>query len=200
MRPRRSPLGKGADHNLDNGPLTLGLTVGFAVSGVAVFGAAWLLGHWIRPTSDDHDLLTLLSATLVLLGLADLADGRVSVFRRQTPERLLSIAPPSVVGLFWGLDTGLVFTTFRTSAASWAALACAFWGFLPWWAGTVYAASFVVPTIALSVFNRSYLWHRRVATSPRLARLASLDLADLEQRVFSLRRRILALAAATLSP
>lgn len=48
-------------------------------------------------------------------------------------------------GPAWGLDTGLVFTTYRMSSISWAVLALGLAGVTPWWAGLGYAAGFLVP-------------------------------------------------------
>ena len=57
----------------------------------------------------------------------------------------------------WGLDAGLVVTTYRVTSLSWAALAVTFFGVVPWWSGLAYALGFSIPLLAviLSVPKRT---------------------------------------------
>jgi hypothetical protein len=97
---------------------------------------------------------------------------RPTLFNRQTPKYLATRFSLPVTGLLWGLDTGTLVSTFRTSAASWGALTLAIGGWGPWWVGIAYAAAFSVPLCLLILTypaaggtesNRS--WRRRDTTS-----------------------------------
>jgi hypothetical protein len=59
-----------------------------------------------------------------------------------------------VVASLWGLDTGLVITTFRVAAVTWGALYLAALGLSSPWAGVAYAGAFLLPFIALVVRPR----------------------------------------------
>ncbi len=84
----------------------------------------------------------------VLLDLRAIGRGQMSVgLRRQTPKALAHDAdrPWWVTPLVWGGDTGMIWTTFRVSSASWLLLGAAVLGFAPWWAGVAYGLAFAVP-------------------------------------------------------
>ncbi len=93
--------------------------------------------------------------TLVLmaLGLAVAFDIRAIAHRgysiglhRQTAKGLAhSESRPSwVTALFWGLDTGLIWSTFRVSAASWVLIVAAVCGVVPQYGGLLYGAAFAL--------------------------------------------------------
>ena len=92
-------------------------------------------------------------ACVFLLGFALLDSGKLPIgtpmWRRQTPQRLFYMFGATKGALLWGIDTGLMFTTFRVTSLTWVTLALAFLGLLPWWAGIAYAAGFVVPAAIL---------------------------------------------------
>jgi hypothetical protein len=67
--------------------------------------------------------------------------------RRQTPKAILHRYGARRAATAWGLDAGLVFTTYRVSSISWVLLALAPVGVTPWWAGLGYAAGFLVPLL-----------------------------------------------------
>lgn len=50
--------------------------------------------------------------------------------------------------LFWGLDTGLIWSTFRVSCTSWVLLLAALLNVAPQWSGLVYGVSFGLPLLA----------------------------------------------------
>jgi hypothetical protein len=56
---------------------------------------------------------------------------------------------PLAVATFWGLDTGLVVTTIRVAAVSWAALYLAALDFSPGWTGLAYGLGFIAPFFLL---------------------------------------------------
>jgi hypothetical protein len=129
--------------------LALGFTVSaFAVTGLAHLAGAGAFGWW-HPGAG----LRLAVAGVVLLACALLDSGKLGfgtpMWRRQTPRRLFIMFGPAKGALLWGLDTGLMVTTFRVTSLTWATLALAVLGLLPWWAGVAYAAGFVIPIAVL---------------------------------------------------
>jgi hypothetical protein len=52
-----------------------------------------------------------------------------------------------VTPLFWGLDTGLIWSTFRVSCTSWVLLLAALLNLVPQWGGVVYGLSFGLPLL-----------------------------------------------------
>lgn len=64
--------------------------------------------------------------------------------RRQTAKQLAhdETRPWWITALFWGLDTGLIWSTFRVSAASWVLIIAALSGLVPGYGGLVYGLAF----------------------------------------------------------
>jgi hypothetical protein len=130
------------------------LLVGFTCSAAMVFAVVYFAGRAFRsaiPFSIDPLLLL----PLVVFAAIDLSYPRVrpTLLRRQTPRSLSGRFSYPITGLLWGVDTGTVLSTFRASAASWAALALSFAGWGSWWTGIAYAAGFCLP---LAVFVATY--------------------------------------------
>ncbi|MEU6035896.1 hypothetical protein ABZ801_10840 [Actinomadura sp. NPDC047616] len=71
---------------------------------------------------------------------------RTPMLRRQTPQQYFFRYGAARGALLWGLDTGLVVTTFRVTSLTWASLTVTLLGLVPWWAGIAYAAGFVLPS------------------------------------------------------
>jgi hypothetical protein len=127
------------------------LLVGFAVSAIAAFASAHGIGvltHSIRRGWADW----LLAAVLGWCVSVDLTFPRLrpTLINRQTPLGWAGRFPKPIAGLLWGLDTGSVVSTFRASAASWAALGLTVAGWGPWWGGAAYALGFGVPLAFLT--------------------------------------------------
>lgn len=84
----------------------------------------------------------------IVLGFCALADilfpymRLAPMIRRQTPKEWMQRLHPRAVGLLWGLDTGTMVSTFRVSAASWAALILFAVGWAPVWMASVYGITF----------------------------------------------------------
>lgn len=121
------------------------LLTGFTISSVAIFALSSVAGNVVR-TAFSLPIELLIVFVLVLCVAADLAFPRVrlTLIRRQTPLSLARFPEP-ITGLLWGMDTGTVVSTYRASAASWAALILTFAGWGPWWTGIFYAAAFCTP-------------------------------------------------------
>jgi hypothetical protein len=125
-------------------------TAAFTVSSFAVFGLAGAAGltaaRVLPPTAREAAACAVLAAALIV----DARSLRRKTWcpitvRRQTPKSILHRYGAPRAATAWGLDTGLVFTTYRMSSISWALLALALAGVTPWWAGLGYAAGFLVP-------------------------------------------------------
>jgi len=68
--------------------------------------------------------------------------------RRQTPKALAHLSRLWwVTPLLWGLDTGLIWTTFRVSFCSWILLLLVLLGVAPAWSGLVYGLCFAIPLV-----------------------------------------------------
>jgi hypothetical protein len=126
---------------------------GFLVSSIFVFAVLGIAG------SATTELVTrsFARATLVAILASALISDIVSLRRqdwccltikRQTPKDIQLRLGPGRAALAWGLDTGLVFTTFRVSAIGWALMACTLTGIAPWWIGAAYAFGFLLPLAA----------------------------------------------------
>jgi cytochrome c biogenesis protein CcdA len=136
------------------------LAAGFTLTATATFAGVWALGAgllgqwrsspavWLAATAV---LAVLLAADTGLFGL------RTPMWRRQTPKWFMFRFSNRMSAFLWGIDAGLVGTTFRVTSLSWAALTLTFAGMLPWWAGALYAAGFAIPelTAMLVVPRRS---------------------------------------------
>ena len=135
----------------------LSLALGFGVSALVVYavvhavGGAVLGGARSQQWISQHMVATAAAAVLALLALVDtgVLGLRTPMWRRQTPKQLFNRYGPGKAALLWGLDTGLVFTTYRVTSLSWAALAITALGLVPWWSGLLYALGFVLPVLVL---------------------------------------------------
>jgi hypothetical protein len=99
-----------------------GLVVGGAVAGIMLSVPAYLLGTVIHTLVPAQGRVVVLLALLAVLGVADLLR-RTPHVRRQVPERFVWKLPPGVLGLVWGFDLGLLFTTQKTTSLVWVAVA-----------------------------------------------------------------------------
>jgi hypothetical protein len=129
------------------------LALGFTVSAVGLYTALWLLGARVLGDVRSSPRAWLLAAVALglLLALDALRARRPGTigpsWRRQTPKDLDDRYGPTRAALLWGLDAGLVVTTYRVTSLSWAALAVVFFGLVPWWSGLAYALGFTLPIL-----------------------------------------------------
>jgi hypothetical protein len=132
--------------------------------------------------------LAICLAAAVVAVVVDMRAVRANTYtvglRRQTakvlahdPDRQWWVTP-----LFWGLDTGLIWSTFRVSCASWVLLLAAFLNVAPQWSGLMYGAFFGVPLlVAVCVgdpdrFARPGGWPLRLVQVAGMVLLAALPL------------------------
>jgi hypothetical protein len=133
------------------------LALGFIGSSSAVFAALYGIGAvWGEhlPAVARHWAAVGLLIVCAVADVAMLVAGRTySIgWSRQTPRRAVYQLGDRYGALVWGLDTGLVVTTFRISAATWAALGLALLNVAPAWTGLAYGLGFVLP-LAVSVLR-----------------------------------------------
>lgn len=130
------------------------LALGFTLSAVGMFGAVSALGAGLLGPARSSPYVWL-AATVVLAVLlaADLRlfGMRTPTWRRQTPKWFIYRFSEARTAFLWGVDAGLVFTTFRITSMSWAALSLTLLGVLPWWTGACYALGFVVPELVFGI-------------------------------------------------
>lgn len=136
----------------DRRPVLL-LALGFAISATVLYAVLGVAGAAAvaRLPLDDR-AWSIAAAVMAVLFAVDLVRIRSPFalgpsWRRQTPQRYTYRYGERRAALLWGLDTGLVFTTYRVTSLSWAALAVTALGLVPWWAGVAYALGFVVPLL-----------------------------------------------------
>jgi hypothetical protein len=128
----------------------------FLLTCLVVFALMWLLGDAISRTLTwlDRGLLVLfVIAPFLVLELVDVGNGRSTCSisrRRQTPKRIAYEHGWRRTAWAWGVDTGSVVSTYRVSAATWAALALTGVGAGFPWLGGVYALAFVGPLLVLT--------------------------------------------------
>jgi hypothetical protein len=127
----------------------------FVGAAVASFALAAALGRVLGAgLLGARALSGLAAAALALFAALDLLARARSThlplgWRRQTPRALLRRRSPAAVAAIWGFDTGLVVTTFRVAAVSWAALLLAALGLAPSGVGLAYGLGFTLPFAAL---------------------------------------------------
>src|SRR5262245_31420094 len=98
--------------------LLAGLAIGGALGGLALAAALFLAGRLLGAVMPGTLRLLLLAVAAAAFGLADLAD-RTPHVSRQVPKVLLGRLPAGTLGLVWGFDLGLLFTTQKTVSLLW---------------------------------------------------------------------------------
>lgn len=97
--------------------LFIGGAFGGAVLAIPAYAMSLVLGFAINRRLG----LILLAVGCMLLGAADLA-GRTPHVWRQVPQGYVHRLQPGGLGLVWGVDLGLLFTTQKVVSLIWAAL------------------------------------------------------------------------------
>jgi hypothetical protein len=134
----------------------------FAVSSFIVFAIPGAIGAAARVLLTSNDRLMVALAVLVAALATDLYSTLRKTWcpvtlRRQTPKAIISQHGGGRAAIAWGLDTGLVFTTFRMSSICWALLLLDLLGIAPWWIGLGYAAGFLIPLV--TACSAGLAWH-----------------------------------------
>jgi hypothetical protein len=98
-----------------------GLAAGGAAGGAVLAVPVYLIGRLLGPLPLSVRVFGLVLVGLVL-AVADLRQRTPHVWR-QVPQSLWSRLSPGSLGLTWGFDLGLLFTTQKTTSLIWMALA-----------------------------------------------------------------------------
>jgi Na+/citrate or Na+/malate symporter len=102
----------------------IGLAVGGITAGLVLAIPVYLIGSLLRDVLSAPGRLALLALVVAALAIVDLLD-RTPHISRQVPQRLARTLPAGTLGLVWGFDLGLLFTTQKTVSLIWAAIAAA---------------------------------------------------------------------------
>jgi Na+/citrate or Na+/malate symporter len=100
------------------------LAVGGVAAGLVLAVPMYLVGSALHHVLPRPGRVALLAAVVVVFAVADLLN-RTPHVSRQVPQRLVRELPPGVLGLVWGFDLGLLFTTQKTVSLIWASMAAA---------------------------------------------------------------------------
>jgi hypothetical protein len=166
-----------------------GLTAGGAVGGLLLSLPVFVVGTLLHSVLSLRERIVLLAVACVLLGVADLSR-RTPHVQRQVPERLIGKVPPGLLGLAWGFDLGLLFTTQKTTSLIWVTIAAVLLLEPSWAAGVLIAvavtASVTVAVRSLTVgidvceFKREIGWFGPVRRMSGVAILALLVVVGLQ--------------------
>jgi hypothetical protein len=99
-----------------------GLLVGETAAGVLLAIPAYLFSEAARALIPLAGRLWALAAVCAVFAMADLAN-RTPRLPRQVPQALIYRLPPGTLGVAWGFDLGLLFTTRKTVSLIWVAIA-----------------------------------------------------------------------------
>ncbi len=138
--------------------LLAGLLVGEILGGLLLALPAFLLGEGLRAALGLQARLWLVAAVCLFFGVADLADRTPHVWR-QVPQDLIGKLSPGSLGLVWGLDLGLLFTTQKAVSFIWVAMAATVL-LDPPLAAAVIVSTAIVASTAVMAYS---LWWRPAA-------------------------------------
>src|ERR1022692_1131729 len=99
-----------------------GLLAGEVAAAALIAVPFFVTGEAIKTVLAAPTRLWAVAVICALLGAADLAN-RTPRVQRQVPETLIRRLPPAALGLAWGFDLGLLFTTQKAVSLIWAAIA-----------------------------------------------------------------------------
>jgi hypothetical protein len=98
-----------------------GLTLGSLLAALLLATMAYILGRALEAVVPETARVAALAAGVGALAVADLL-GRTPHVWRQVPQALVRMLPSGRLGLVWGFDMGLLFTTQKVVSLGWAAL------------------------------------------------------------------------------
>ncbi len=101
-----------------------GLTVG-AILGASLVAAGMLgIGQVLALVGSHAEHVGACVGIVFLLGVADISN-RTPQAERQVPQRFIRALSPGPLGLVWGVDLGLMFTTQKVVSLVWAGMVIA---------------------------------------------------------------------------
>jgi hypothetical protein len=101
-----------------------GLATGGVVSALVLSLLVYLIGILALSFLPPRARLLMVAAIAVGLGTADLMHRTPHVWR-QVPQHLVRLLPSGTLGLVWGLDLGLLFSTQKATSLIWIAVIAA---------------------------------------------------------------------------
>ncbi|MGW1105327.1 hypothetical protein [Streptomyces sp. NPDC002540] len=101
-----------------------GLFAGEVIAATLMSPVVYVIGAGLAVLVPHTGLQVVMAAVAVILGVADLLNRTPHIWR-QVPQSLVRTHPPGMLGLSWGFDLALLFTTQKTTSLTWAALAAA---------------------------------------------------------------------------
>ena len=128
-----------------------GLLVGGLAGSVVLAVPFYVLGQLAELLLATQLRWLLFGLIAAAAGVADLTL-RTPHVQRQVPQALVRTMKPGVLGLVWGADLAMLFTTQKTTSLLWAALA----GIVlvaPGWAPVILPASWVAAWLAMVVLS-----------------------------------------------
>jgi hypothetical protein len=137
-------------------PLVAGFFASAAFVTAAVAGASGGLEH-------SGVAMAITAGIVAVLAALELTSTRRSPVRRQTRRQWLRVFGRRAGALMWGLDTGSMVTTVRTSFGSHVVLILCAVGAADGWAGVAYAVGFCLPLVGLLF---APLWRSATAEHP----------------------------------
>ncbi|MFE5091256.1 hypothetical protein ACFRCI_12800 [Streptomyces sp. NPDC056638] len=102
----------------------VGLLAGEVVAAGLMSLAVYVLGQGLALILGAPWRESLTGVALVVFGVADLANRTPHIWR-QVPQEHIRTMPPGMLGLTWGFDLGLLFTTQKSTSLIWGVLTAA---------------------------------------------------------------------------
>ena len=100
----------------------VGLLGGGIAAGLLLSVPAYLIGTVIQSLVPTRQRIIVLAGILAILAIADLLR-RTPYLQRQVPQGFIWKLPPGFLGVAWGFDLGLLFTTQKVTSLIWVAIA-----------------------------------------------------------------------------
>lgn len=98
-----------------------GLTTGSTLSALLLATITYAFGRAIESVASEAWRDAIFVLVIAALGIADLL-GRTPHVWRQVPQAIVRILPSGRLGVVWGFDMGLLFTTQKVVSLGWGAL------------------------------------------------------------------------------
>lgn len=123
----------------------LGLLIGGLAGSLVLAVPVYLVGRLAEASLPGTVRWLVFGAVVVLFGVLDLGL-RTPHVRRQVPQRLLHVMKPGQLGLVWGADLAMLFTTQKTTSLLWVTLA-----------GLVLVAPAAAPAVLVAAWAAAWL-------------------------------------------
>ncbi|GAA1349538.1 hypothetical protein [Streptomyces beijiangensis] len=102
----------------------VGLLAGEAIAAGLMSLAVYVLGEGLGLILGAPWRESLTGIAVVVFGFADMANRTPHIWR-QVPQEHVRTMPPGMLGLTWGFDLGLLFTTQKSTSLTWGVLVAA---------------------------------------------------------------------------